>query len=129
MAHAADDALRLTQPRAVVDPAHRLDQQLHALPIGNGALGAMIFGGPQTERLQLNEKTLWTGGPGAPGYNHGNWVTPRPGAIDEIQAQIDRDIRMAPGAVATRLGQPMTAFGSYQNLADTYLDMTGTPRR
>ncbi len=34
-----------------------------ALPVGNGRLGAMIFGGVARERLQLNEETLWTGGP------------------------------------------------------------------
>lgn len=34
-----------------------------ALPVGNGRLGAMIFGGPAEERLQLNEGTLWAGGP------------------------------------------------------------------
>lgn len=34
-----------------------------ALPVGNGRLGAMVFGGVETERLQLNEDTLWTGGP------------------------------------------------------------------
>ncbi len=34
-----------------------------ALPIGNGRLGAMVFGGIQTERIQLNEESLWTGGP------------------------------------------------------------------
>jgi alpha-L-fucosidase 2 len=34
-----------------------------ALPIGNGRLGAMIFGGVVNERLQLNEDTLWAGGP------------------------------------------------------------------
>ncbi len=34
-----------------------------ALPIGNGRLGAMVFGGPGMERLQLNEDTLWAGGP------------------------------------------------------------------
>ncbi len=34
-----------------------------ALPIGNGRLGAMIFGGVDQERLQLNEDTLWAGGP------------------------------------------------------------------
>ena len=34
-----------------------------ALPIGNGRLGAMIFGGISTERLQLNENTVWAGGP------------------------------------------------------------------
>ncbi len=34
-----------------------------ALPIGNGRLGAMVFGGVNQERLQLNEDTLWSGGP------------------------------------------------------------------
>jgi alpha-L-fucosidase 2 len=34
-----------------------------ALPVGNGRLGAMVFGGYSTERLALNEDTLWSGGP------------------------------------------------------------------
>ena len=34
-----------------------------ALPIGNGRLGAMIFGGVNEELIQLNEATLWSGGP------------------------------------------------------------------
>ena len=34
-----------------------------ALTIGNGRLGAMVFGGVQREHLQLNEDTLWSGGP------------------------------------------------------------------
>ena len=34
-----------------------------ALPIGNGRIGAMIFGKAQEELIQLNEETLWTGGP------------------------------------------------------------------
>ncbi|MEO6730942.1 MAG: glycoside hydrolase family 95 protein [Ferruginibacter sp.] len=34
-----------------------------ALPVGNGRLGAMIFGGITEELIQLNESTLWTGGP------------------------------------------------------------------
>ncbi len=34
-----------------------------ALPVGNGTLGAMIFGGVKEELIQLNEQTLWTGGP------------------------------------------------------------------
>src|SRR5687768_3078473 len=32
-----------------------------ALPIGNGRLGAMIFGGVESERIQLNEDTIWAG--------------------------------------------------------------------
>lgn len=34
-----------------------------ALPIGNGRLGAMIFGSPTREHLQLNEETVWAGSP------------------------------------------------------------------
>jgi len=34
-----------------------------ALPIGNGRLGAMIFGGVEQDRVQFNEETLWTGEP------------------------------------------------------------------
>jgi len=34
-----------------------------ALPIGNGYIAAMIFGTPRQERLQLNESTIWAGGP------------------------------------------------------------------
>src|SRR5690606_32629459 len=36
---------------------------LRALPVGNGRLGAMVFGNVDTERLQLNEDTVWAGGP------------------------------------------------------------------
>ena len=36
---------------------------VEALPIGNGRLGAMVFGGVAEERIQFNESTLWTGQP------------------------------------------------------------------
>src|SRR5215213_885806 len=38
-------------------------QWVEALPVGNGRLSAMVFGGLVEERLQLNEDTLWSGGP------------------------------------------------------------------
>jgi hypothetical protein len=41
-------------------PAERWDT---AFPIGNGRLGAMVFGHVPRERLQLNEESLWAGGP------------------------------------------------------------------
>lgn len=41
-------------------PAGQWDE---ALPVGNGRLGAMIFGDPREERIQLNEDSLWHGGP------------------------------------------------------------------
>ncbi|MBB3443632.1 glycoside hydrolase family 95 protein [Rhizobium sp. BK379] len=37
-----------------------------ALPLGNGRLGAMVFGDPVSERLQFNEATFWAGGPYQP---------------------------------------------------------------
>ncbi len=36
---------------------------LEALPIGNGRLGGMVYGGTQTDELQLNEDSFWSGGP------------------------------------------------------------------
>jgi len=39
------------------------DKWENALPIGNGRLGAMIYGNVDTETIQLNENTLWSGGP------------------------------------------------------------------
>ena len=38
-------------------------QWVEALPVGNGRLGAMVFGGAPEERIQFNEGTLWAGGP------------------------------------------------------------------
>jgi len=42
------------------EPAHSWNE---ALPIGNGRLAAMVFGNPQQEQVQLNEETVWAGGP------------------------------------------------------------------
>ncbi|MBQ4193987.1 MAG: glycoside hydrolase N-terminal domain-containing protein, partial [Clostridia bacterium] len=36
-------------------------QWTEALPIGNGRLGAMVWGDPRREEIQLNEETLWDG--------------------------------------------------------------------
>lgn len=42
---------------------HPAEKWTDALPIGNGTLGAMIFGGVQQEHIQFNEQTLWSGEP------------------------------------------------------------------
>ena len=44
-------------------------QWIEALPVGNGRLGAMVHGGIEEEILQLNEDTLWSGGPSDTGNN------------------------------------------------------------
>lgn len=60
---------------AVVMAAEKLDNDqrlwydapatcwLEALPLGNSRMGAMVFGGTDTEQIQLNEETFWSGGP------------------------------------------------------------------
>src|SRR5450755_3966047 len=50
--HAADHVLWYLQPATKWNAA---------LPIGNGRLGAMIFGGVDEEHLQLNDNTVWAG--------------------------------------------------------------------
>jgi len=45
------------------------ERWLDSLPLGNGRLGAMIFGGMQQEILALNESTLWSGSPNASNVN------------------------------------------------------------
>jgi alpha-L-fucosidase 2 len=52
----ADKTLKLWYDR----PAANWNE---ALPIGNGRLAAMVFGNPAKEQLQLNEETVWSGGP------------------------------------------------------------------
>lgn len=55
-AQASPDGLTLWYPA----PA---DEWIEALPVGNGRLGGMVFGGVSTERIQLNEDTFFGGGP------------------------------------------------------------------
>src|SRR5687768_9842709 len=58
---------------------------LRALPIGNGRLGAMVFGNIDTERLQLNEDTVWAGGP------HDSSNTRGAAALAEIRRRVFAD--------------------------------------
>lgn len=48
----------------------------HALPVGNGRLGAMVSGDPAHERIWLNEDTLWSGGPYDPSRDGGAEALP-----------------------------------------------------
>ena len=50
-----------------------LSWQQEALPVGNGKLAAMVFGGATNEQIQYNEETIWTGQPHD--YSHpGGWT-------------------------------------------------------
>lgn len=91
-----------------------------ALPIGNGRLGAMIFGGVTQERLQLNEDTLWTGGPYDP-------INPQArAALPEVRRLIaaGRYAEAEALADARLIGTPRTQM-AYQALGDLLLDHVG----
>ncbi|AHM62618.1 hypothetical protein D770_21855 [Flammeovirgaceae bacterium 311] len=57
-------------------------QWVEALPVGNGRLGAMVFGDPLQERIQLNENTVWAGQP------HRNDVLGAREALPEVRQMI-----------------------------------------
>ncbi len=90
---------------------------LEALPVGNGRLGAMVFGGVAGEQIQLNEDTIWSGG--------GAWTIPQ-GAFKhfgEIRQLLFAG-RYAEGEALARrqlLGGPRGDRNSYQTLGDLFL--------
>jgi alpha-L-fucosidase 2 len=73
-----------------------------ALPVGNGHMGAMIFGGVGEERLQLNENTLWAGSPYNPVNPKAKAALPEvrrlvsEGKYKEAEALIDTDMMAVP---------------------------------
>lgn len=50
-------------PTTLMWYTHPADKWENALPVGNGRLGAMVFGRTDEERIQFNEETYWSGGP------------------------------------------------------------------
>lgn len=72
-------------------------QWVEALPIGNGRLGAMIFGNPDTELIQLNENSIYAGGPHQNGNPQAKEVLPEvrqlifDGKYDEAQRLVDQN--------------------------------------
>ncbi|TQS21705.1 glycosyl hydrolase family 95 catalytic domain-containing protein [Microbispora hainanensis] len=107
---------------------------LRALPIGNGRLGAMVFGNVDTERLQLNEDTVWAGGP----YDQSN--TRGAGALGQIrqlvfqnqwsqaQSLIDQNMLGNPSAQLAyqTVGNLRLTFGSSSGVSEysRVLDLT-----
>lgn len=68
---ANDDSLQPPLKATYNTPAKIWESE--ALPIGNGYMGAMIFGGVYEDVIQTNEHTVWSGGPGEnAAYNGGH---------------------------------------------------------
>jgi len=95
-------------------------QWVEALPVGNGRLGAMVFGGLSEERVQFNEATLWTGEPRD--YSH-------PGAafhLPVIRQLLFEGKQKEAEALATTnfMSVPLRQMG-YQPFADVRLSFPG----
>ena len=97
-----------------------------ALPMGNGALGMMVFGGILEERLQLNEETFWSGFP-CPEYNSPETL-PHLGEIRslifsgryaEAEAMSKQYLTCAGLGHRDKTG----GFGSYQTAGDLYITL------
>ena len=108
-----------------------------SLPLGNGHIGANVFGGLQNERVQLNEKTLWSGGPSEsrPNYNGGNIEANATVKVNGVDVPIMKAIQdaFARGdiAEANRLTNLLTGvsddpgtkgYGYYLSYGNMYLD-------
>ena len=87
-----------------------------ALPVGNGRLGAMVFGKNREERIQLNEETYWSGGPYSTVVKGGYKVLP------EIQKLVFEEKYLAAHNLFGRnlMGYPVEQM-KYQCLANLHL--------
>ncbi|MBC7913752.1 MAG: glycoside hydrolase family 95 protein [Pyrinomonadaceae bacterium] len=96
---------------------HPAENWNEALPIGNGRLGAMIFGTPKSERLQLNEETVWSGQPV-------DYVNPKAKAtLPEVRKLLFEGRYMeAQKLVQSNIMGARPDWGSYQTLGDMLLD-------
>ena len=90
-----------------------------ALPIGNGRIGAMVFGGTEDERLQINESTLWGGGP------HDYTNPDAHSQLEEIRRLIFAGkVEEAQKLSETMMGQPKLLM-PYQPFCDLRLHFPG----
>ena len=88
-----------------------------ALPLGNGSLGAMVFGGTHEERIQLNEETVWSG-------KRRDWNNPGARAVLPEARRALLEGRYADADTLVRQMQgPWTE--SYLPMGDVYLDFPG----
>src|SRR6266516_179114 len=99
---------------------HPATQWVEALPIGNGRLGAMVFGGLAEERIQFNESTLWIGEPRD--YSHEDAAK----FLPEIRRLLFDGKQKEAEQLAMRvfMSEPLRQF-LYQPFADLRLQFPG----
>ena len=83
----------------------------------------MVFGGVDSERLQISEKSLWTGGPGSEGgYDYGLPAESQAGLMRSIGKQLLEGAQLKPEDVAKLLGRKMHNYGDYQSFGDLIIE-------
>jgi alpha-L-fucosidase 2 len=91
-----------------------------ALPIGNGRLGAMVFGNPAQEQIQLNENTVWAGGP----YRNDN--SKIASSLEHLRKLIFDDKFVEAEDLACRTMTSESSQGMpYQTVGDLFLTFPG----
>jgi alpha-L-fucosidase 2 len=92
-----------------------------ALPVGNGRLGAMVFGKTANERLQLNEETIWIG-------EHRDRNNPQASRTPEVRALLlaGKVHEAEAFAAEVMMGVP-DRLPCYQTLGDLWLDIDNVP--
>lgn len=98
-----------------------------SLPIGNGSLGAKVFGLIGAERIQFNEKSLWSGGPlpDSSDYQGGN-LQDQYGFLAEIRQALEkRDYNRAKELAEQHLVGPKTSqYGTYLSFGDIFIEFS-----
>lgn len=90
-----------------------------SFPVGNGRLGAMIFGGVSSERIGLNEDSVWYGGPKQCDHPQGKMK------LDEIRDLLRRgEVQQAEKEMLLHFTNVPQYFGPYQPLGDLLLQFT-----
>lgn len=100
------------------------DWEKEALPIGNGAMGAVFMGGVEKELIQFNEKTLWEGGPGSKhsyDFGHPDGDPAYLQRLADVQAELQTKDVLEPEYVAEKLGRDVKGYGNYQNFGELVL--------
>ena len=119
---AAESSLKLEYDR----PSRTWDEYL---PVGNGLMGAMVSGRPDMEHLQLNEMTLWSGGPnpvdktavvGSPEIFQKGHQLFREGQIDEAQKVLNKVMGLRGNRSYEALGDLKLAFTHSLSNAKNY---------
>ena len=110
------------------EPAHMsyYGWENEALPLGNGKIGAKVFGGIKTELIHFNEKTLWSGGVTVPGFDGGTGKKDKGEAYREIQVLLASGDHKTATAKMKSLQGDMTGFGAYQSFGNLYFNFEGS---